>query len=139
MTQRHVFHRVSALARRQAGQIPLRNPVQRRLASGDMPKLTGTADNAFNRERMAVKQHAAASSDLWRKLSLYVAVPSLIIAGINGKNLWDEHWEHWDHMPPLEDRIEYDYMNIRTKKFFWGDGDKTLFWNDKVNYHHKDE
>lgn len=53
-----------------------------------------------------------------------MALPTLILAAINAKNLWDEHWEHWDHLPPLEDRIEYDYMNIRTKKFFWGDGDK---------------
>lgn len=26
-------------------------------------------------------------------------------------------------------------MNIRTKNFFWGDGDKTAFWNPKVNHH----
>lgn len=57
-------------------------------------------------------------------ISLSVAVPSLIIAAINAYNLWVEHWEHWETLPPLEDRIEYDYMNIRTKKFFWGDGDK---------------
>jgi cytochrome c oxidase subunit 6a len=27
-------------------------------------------------------------------------------------------------MPPLEDRVEYPYQNLRTKNFFWGDGDK---------------
>ncbi|KAL8734413.1 MAG: hypothetical protein Q9181_003216 [Wetmoreana brouardii] len=139
MLQRQLLQRLSVLTGPIAFRPALRNTAQRRLASGEMPKLTGAADNAFNRERMAVKQHAAASSDLWRKLSLYVAIPSLIIAAINAKNLWDEHWEHWEHLPPLEDRIEYDYMNIRTKNFFWGDGDKTLFWNDKVNYHHKDK
>ncbi|KAL8914141.1 MAG: hypothetical protein Q9171_001136 [Xanthocarpia ochracea] len=126
MGRQQLSQRVYALTTQHALKPSLRNPVQRRLASGDMPKLTGAADNAFNRERMAVKQHAAASSDLWRKLSLYVAVPALIIAALNAKNLWDEHWEHWEHMPPLEERVEYDYMNIRTKKFFWGDGDKTL-------------
>lgn len=47
---------------RHAFQASLRNSVPRRFASGEMPKLTGAADNAFNRERMAVKQHAAASS-----------------------------------------------------------------------------
>ncbi|KAL8845348.1 MAG: hypothetical protein Q9176_000519 [Flavoplaca citrina] len=128
MVRQQLLQRASALMTRHALQPSLRNTAQRRLASGEMPKLTGAADNAFNRERMAVKQHAASSSDLWRKLSLYVAVPSLIIAAINAKNLWDEHWEHWEHLPPLEERIEYDYMNIRTKKFFWGDGDKTLFY-----------
>jgi cytochrome c oxidase subunit 6a len=29
-------------------------------------------------------------------------------------------------MPPLEERTEYPYQNIRTKNYFWGDGDKTL-------------
>ncbi|KAL8733625.1 MAG: hypothetical protein Q9166_002035 [cf. Caloplaca sp. 2 TL-2023] len=123
MVRQQLLQHASALTTRHALQPSLRNTVQRRLASGEIPKLTGAADNAFNRERMAVKQHAAASN-LWRKLSLYVAIPSLIIAAINAKNLWDEHWEHWEHLPPLEDRIEYDYMNIRTKKFPWGDGDK---------------
>jgi cytochrome c oxidase subunit 6a len=27
-------------------------------------------------------------------------------------------------MEPLEERPEYPYQNIRTKNFFWGDGDK---------------
>lgn len=51
-------------------------------------------------------------------------IPSLIIAGVNAWRLWDEHWEHKSHEPPLEERVEYPYMNIRTKNFFWGDGDK---------------
>ncbi|KAK5943919.1 hypothetical protein PMZ80_003200 [Knufia obscura] len=114
----------------------------RRVSTQDIPgggKLTGTADNAFNRERAAVKAHAAATSDLWRRLSIYVVVPCLILASINAWNLWNEHWEHWEHLPPLEERVEYPYQNIRTKNFFWGDGDKTLFWNEKVNYHNKDK
>nr|QEJ80712.1 putative cytochrome C oxidase subunit Via [Teratosphaeria gauchensis] len=107
----------------------------RRWASSE---LTGTADNAFNRERAAVKQHAAETSDTWRKLSIYVVIPSLIVAGVNAWRLWNEHWEHKSHEPPLEERVEYPYMNIRTKNYFWGDGDKTLFWNPKVNYHKTD-
>jgi len=53
-----------------------------------------------------------------------VVIPALILASLNAKNLWDEHWEHWEHLPPLEERIEYPYMNIRSKAFPWGDGDK---------------
>ncbi|RJE16614.1 hypothetical protein PHISCL_11049, partial [Aspergillus sclerotialis] len=83
--------------------------------------------------------HAAATSDLWRKLSIYVVIPCLILGSINAWNLWNEHWEHWKHLPPLEERVEYPYQNLRTKNFFWGDGDKTLFWNDKVNYHKRDK
>ncbi|KIW77255.1 hypothetical protein AYO21_07552 [Fonsecaea monophora] len=124
-----------------------RSTFQRRLASSGVPsppgqgtsKLVGTADNAFNRERAAVKAHAAATSDLWRRLSIYVVIPCLILASINAYNLWNEHWEHWSHMPPLEERVEYPYQNLRTRNFWWGDGDKTLFWNEKVNYHRKDK
>ncbi|KAI9848510.1 MAG: Cytochrome c oxidase subunit 6A, mitochondrial [Sclerophora amabilis] len=118
-----------------------RAPPQRRFASASDPSpgLSGTQNNAFNRERQAVKQHAADTSDLWRKLSIYVVVPALLIAGANAYNLWNEHWEHWEHMPPLEERPEFPYQNIRTKSFPFGNGDETLFWNPKVNHHKKDE
>jgi len=91
-------------------------------------------DNAFNRERDAVKAHAAASSDFWRKLSLYVAIPALAIGTANAYTLWNEHWEHEAHRPPPEERPQYSYLNMRNKPFPWGNGNKTLFWNDKQNY-----
>ena len=53
-----------------------------------------------------------------------VTIPCLILAAVNAYNLWTEHWEHWEHMPPLEERVEYPYQNMRTKNYFWGDGDK---------------
>ncbi|KAH7386152.1 cytochrome c oxidase subunit VIa [Cadophora sp. MPI-SDFR-AT-0126] len=117
----------------------IRTPFQRRFASTESSAFHGAEDNAFNRERKAVKDHAAATSDLWRKLSIYVTIPALLIAGANAYVLWNEHWSHWEHMEPLEERPEYPYQNIRTKNFYWGDGDKTVFWNDKVNYHKKSE
>ncbi|KAI4207719.1 MAG: hypothetical protein LQ346_000369 [Caloplaca aetnensis] len=70
MIRRRSLPRHLAWPLRHALTPSVRNTIPRRFASGEMPKLTGAADNAFNRERMAVKQHAAASSDLWRKLSL---------------------------------------------------------------------
>lgn len=63
-------------------------------------------------------------TDLWRKLSIYVVIPAIAIAGANAYRLWVEHWEHKSHEPPLEEQPEYPYQNIRTKNFFWGDGDK---------------
>ncbi|KAF2220332.1 cytochrome c oxidase polypeptide VIa [Elsinoe ampelina] len=117
---------------------PILRQIGRRNASSGS-EFHGAADNAFNRERAAVKAHAAATSDLWRKLSIYVVIPCLALASVNAYALWNEHWEHVAHGPALEDKPEYPYQNIRTKNFFWGDGDKTLFWNPKVNYHKQDE
>jgi cytochrome c oxidase subunit 6a len=51
-------------------------------------------------------------------------IPSIILAGVNAYRLWTEHWEHVAHGPALEDKPEYPFQNIRTKNYFWGDGDK---------------
>lgn len=62
-----------------------------------------------------------------RMLTLYSAViPCLLISGVNAYKLWNEHWAHWEHMEPLEERTEYSYQNLRTKNFFFGNGDETL-------------
>ncbi|KAF2245127.1 COX6A-domain-containing protein [Trematosphaeria pertusa] len=117
-----------------------RAPLRRRMYSSESPKqFAGAEDNEFNRERARIQEHAAESGEFWRKLTLFVAVPCLLVAGVNAKLRWDAHWEHKAHDVPIEEKPEYSYQNIRTKNFFWGDGDKTLFWNDKVNYHKKDE
>ncbi|KAI9879352.1 MAG: Cytochrome c oxidase subunit 6A, mitochondrial [Pleopsidium flavum] len=139
MFPQRLLLRASKHASQQLRSPAIRSNFQRRFASTEAPKLTGPQDNPFNRERQAVKGHAAATSDLWRKLSIYVTIPCLIIAAVNAYNLWTEHWEHWAHMPPIDERPEYPYQNIRTKNYIWGDGDKTLFWNDEVNHHKKDE
>ncbi|KAI9885674.1 MAG: anaphase promoting complex subunit 5 [Watsoniomyces obsoletus] len=102
---------------------PRYRPQKRFSSSSPSSETTG---NSFIEERKAVKEHAGKSADLWRKLSLYVVPPCLIISGVNAYNLWTEHWEHWEHLPPLEERPEYPYQNIRAKAYPWGDGDKTL-------------
>ncbi|KAI2620553.1 COX6A-domain-containing protein [Hypoxylon sp. NC1633] len=130
--QRQILRATPRLAAQlRAANTPVfRSAMQRRLAS---------TENAFIKERQAVKEHASATTELWRKISIYGVVPCLILAGVNAYTLWNQHWEHWSHMPPLEERVEYPYQNIRTKNYPWGDGDKTLFWNTSVNYHNKDK
>ncbi|KAK5664378.1 hypothetical protein OQA88_601 [Cercophora sp. LCS_1] len=146
MFQRQLVRGASRVAAR------ARPAVQRRLASST-PGPAG--ENAFVRERRHVKEHAAGTTDLWRKISIYACVPALVLAGANAYNLYNEHWEHWSHLPPLEERVEYPYQNIRTRNFPWGNGDKVhplvrrfcsrrfvltvCSWNDSVNYHNKDK
>ncbi|SPO03905.1 related to cytochrome-c oxidase chain VIa precursor [Cephalotrichum gorgonifer] len=104
----------------------LRSPAQRRL------------NTTWAKDRQHTKDHAAGTTDLWKKIAI-ACVPAIALAGANAYKLWNEHWEHWSHLPPLEERTEYPYQNIRSKNFTWGDGDKTLFWNEGVNYHDHDK
>ena len=55
------------------------------------------------------------SSDLWRKISIYVCIPALLIAGVNAYNLYAAHQEHLAHSSNDEDdeTPEYPYQNIR--------------------------
>ncbi|KAK2758076.1 Cytochrome c oxidase subunit 6A, mitochondrial [Arachnomyces sp. PD_36] len=130
MLSQRLMSRLTQRAGQQLRSTPARSVIQRRFASTEgKHTLKELPDNAFNRERAAVKEHAAATS------GEFAVIPCLILGGINAYNLWTEHWEHWDHMPPLEERVEYPYQNIRNKNYPWGDGDKTIFWNEKVNYH----
>lgn len=65
--------------------------------------------------------------EFWADKCCSVAVPALIVASVNAKIRWDAHWEHVaheEHVNPRAERPEYAYQNIRTKNYFWGDGDK---------------
>lgn len=95
-----------------------------------------------------------------RKLYLTVVnsivIPALIVTSINTWVQWTDHWEHQSHEPPVSERKQYSYMNLRTKAYPWGNGEKvspskrgrgnadesnilqTLFWNDKYNYMEKE-
>ena len=65
MISRQVFTRAPLRLKSQTPLAPFRSTLQRRLASNDgQPPLTGAADNAFNRERRAVKNHAAATAGM---------------------------------------------------------------------------
>ncbi|EED13843.1 cytochrome c oxidase subunit VIa, putative [Talaromyces stipitatus ATCC 10500] len=139
MLPQHNMQRLGLRMVKQTRSTPARNVVQRRFNSTQVNKPDWIVDNAFNREREAVKHHAASTSKLWLRLSIFGVIPCLIGGSINAYNLWNEHWEHWNHLPPLEERTEYSYQNIRTKNFPWGDGDKTIFWNSAVNYHNPDK
>lgn len=62
MLPRPLIVRASQFARRHMQAPVYRDALQRRFASTGPPKLEGPMDNAFNRERAAVKAHAAQSA-----------------------------------------------------------------------------
>ena len=86
--------------------------------------LTAMAYRALAENVLLVRRLQSFITDFPKLTEFSIVIPSLILASVNAKNLWDEHWEHWEHLPPLEERVEYPYMNIRTKAYPWGNGDE---------------
>ncbi|XP_049857794.1 cytochrome c oxidase subunit 6A1, mitochondrial-like [Schistocerca gregaria] len=69
----------------------------------------------------------------WRLYALCLALPfvaalSYIVGSIKAKE--HKYHERCRIRPPM---APYTYLRIRTKRFPWGDGNKTLFHNPRVN------
>lgn len=83
-------------------------------------------------------KHSGPVANTWKKITYFVAFPAVVLAAIpiyQVEMKHAEHREHLRHVPDEEWPTQYAYHNIRNKKFFWLDGDKTLFWNPDVNRH----
>jgi len=65
--------------------------------------------------------------DLWRKLSYVVAIPAVVVLTIN------TYLQVTNHPHERPEFIPYEHMRIRTKRFPWGDGNKSLFHNPHSN------
>ncbi|CAH0398263.1 unnamed protein product [Chilo suppressalis] len=64
---------------------------------------------------------------LWKKLSFFVGMPAVGLGMLNAYLAHaDGHHEH----PPF---VAYEYLRVRTKRFPWGEGQKSLFHNPDVN------
>lgn len=65
-----------------------------------------------------------------RAFTLYAALPIvLIMTGIQ----WAIHQGTVSECEQRPEFVKYPYLRIRTKRFPWGDGNKTLFHNPHVN------
>lgn len=95
------------------------------------------AGEKFAQHIDAVEHHASSSSSTWKKVSLFLAMPIIAATAINTYFIEAEHAEHREHTKHIKDDEwpvpKYQYLNIRRIDFFWGDGDKTLFWNSDCN------
>ncbi|KAI9316073.1 cytochrome c oxidase, subunit VIa [Dichotomocladium elegans] len=90
---------------------------------------TSAAGADFAAQRDAVKAHAGPAAETWKKISIFVAIPSVFVAAANAYNLAKEHEEHLAHHP--REQVKYPYINWRVRDFFWGKN--SLFFNPNVN------
>jgi cytochrome c oxidase subunit 6a len=68
----------------------------------------------------------------WRSIFFFVAGPALIFGHVNAFQPYLFPTEGQDpHARP--EFVKYEYLRIRSKKFPWGDGNKSLFHNSHLN------
>jgi len=92
------------------------------------PKGTGSGrDDGYHRHDP--RDHANPS--LWKNISMFVALPAVVITSIYAYMCEKEHMSHPEHTrPPF---VAYEYLRRRTKPFPWGDGNHSLFHNPRTN------
>lgn len=101
-------------------------------------KVNKEAGEAFKKATKEKAEHSEGITNMWKKITYVVAFPVILLTAIPVGKIELHHAEHRKHLRELPDEewpTQYDYQNLRQKKFFWGDGDKTLFWNSDVNRH----
>ncbi|CAG8643736.1 3051_t:CDS:2 [Dentiscutata heterogama] len=87
----------------------------------------------FAKERLAIEEHAKGTARTWKNITIYVCTPALFLGVANSYRIMKEHEAHHAEHEHEEEHPHFQYQRIRTKPFPWGDGDKTLFHNPKVN------
>lgn len=65
--------------------------------------------------------------ELYRNIFLYISVPGIIIYGLYILAFKP------DKEKPKPEFVPYEYLRIRKSTYPWGNGEKTLFHNKKVN------
>ncbi|KAL4069692.1 cytochrome c oxidase, subunit VIa [Scleroderma yunnanense] len=93
-------------------------------------------DASYFARRQAVQEHAQASTELWRKITYYVAFPSIAVCMAWVYNVEAEHHAHEEHEKEqhggkLPEPPAFEYLNRRVKPFPWGKN--VLFFNPEVN------
>merc|ERR1712189_69157 len=75
---------------------------------------------------------------LWKKLSFFVPFPGVALCMLN---VYLGAMQEEVHQVPF---VPYEHMRLRSKRFPWGEGQKSLFHNPHVNalpdgYEHSEE
>ncbi|XP_028270346.1 cytochrome c oxidase subunit 6A1, mitochondrial [Parambassis ranga] len=79
------------------------------------------------RQLSATAEHGEQSARTWKILTFVVALPGV---GVCMLNMFLKEQHHSHEQPEF---IPYTHLRIRSKRFPWGDGNKSLFHNSHVN------
>lgn len=80
----------------------------------------------------AEEAHAVQTTLTWKRISLFVAGPGLVLCTYNAIMKEKEHAAHIKEHGRTE-FLPYAHLRIRNKPFPWGDGNHSLIHNPHVN------
>jgi len=83
------------------------------------------AGEEFLKAKAAIKEHAIHTTALWRRISIFVCLPTIALGLYWVIDQEKKHKEHIAHHPP--EYTPYSYLNRRVKDFPWGKN--SLFFN----------
>ncbi|XP_038560301.1 cytochrome c oxidase subunit 6A, mitochondrial [Micropterus salmoides] len=75
----------------------------------------------------AAAGHGEQAAKTWKILTFVVALPGVAVCMLN---MFLKEQNHSHEQPEF---VPYPHLRIRTKRFPWGDGTKSLFHNAHVN------
>ncbi|KAK5871288.1 hypothetical protein PBY51_004177 [Eleginops maclovinus] len=73
--------------------------------------------------------HGEQAARTWKIVTFVVALPGVAVCMLNMYLKMQQHALH--HEQP--EFVPYSHLRIRTKRFPWGDGSKSLFHNTELN------
>ncbi|XP_031156679.1 cytochrome c oxidase subunit 6A, mitochondrial [Sander lucioperca] len=75
----------------------------------------------------AAAGHGDQAARTWKILTFVVALPGVAVCMLN---MYLKEQQHSHEQPEF---VPYSHLRIRSKRFPWGDGNKSLFHNSHVN------
>ncbi|XP_065055196.1 cytochrome c oxidase subunit 6A2, mitochondrial-like [Rhopilema esculentum] len=101
----------------------------RRVFAPSLRRMTTTASTSeFKRHLVEEEVHAGSTWVNWRRISIFVAVPAVLVCAWNA---WEKEKEHAAH--GRGEFVPYNHLRVRSKPFPWGDGNHSLFHNSHAN------